>query len=257
MAYTHHFRWATLLVVAVHAVAAATCPPDGFDSAPDFSVLKFTSQPWFVLKQVTKTNKLGRHCVMADFSPLSSDVNDGFLLITSGRKTKTGQLEGSSGSVLDLVLTPTVQLAPDGTSSVANGASKMQVVPLSLINARQCLGNQYGQFWVVAVGDSADGSNYDWAIVSGGAPTSRTDNGCAPGPANATVSSHANGAGLFFFSRRPVDGVNTAVMTKKAQMLGLDVTKLSSVPQKGCDYTAAASAAATTVNHAQSLNLIH
>ena len=63
--------------------------------------------------------------------------------------------------------------------------------------------------------------------------------------------------GLFFFSRRPVDAVNTAVMMKKAQMLGLDVTKLNSVPQKGCDYTVAASAAANTVHHAQNLNLIH
>jgi len=176
------------------------------------------------------------------------------------RKTKTGQLEGSSGSVLDLVLTPTVQLAPDGTSSVANGASKMQVVPLSLINARQCLGNQYGQFWVVAVGDSADGSNYDWAIVSGGAPTTSTDYGCIPGPANATKQSFVNGAqvpcllhncpGLWLFSRQPVDRANTAVMMQTARRLGLDVTVLRSVPQKGCDYAAVASAASATITHA-------
>jgi len=197
---------------------------------------------------------------MADFAPLSLDLNSGFMFINSGRKNLTGPLGGSRGSVRDLVLIPTVQLAADGTSSVPNGASKMQMLPLLLKNEQQYLGNNFGQFWVVAVGDSADGSNYDWAIVSGGAPTTSTDYGCTPGPANATKQSFVNGAqvpcllhncpGLWLFSRQPVDRANTAVMMQTARRLGLDVTVLRSVPQKGCDYAAVASAASATITHA-------
>jgi len=251
MACMHYLRWATLLAVAMHAVAAATCPPDGFDSAADFSVSKFISQPWFAQRQIVKANRRGRSCVMADFSPLSSDFNSGFLLITSGRKNVKGRLEGSSGNGLDLVVVPTVQLESDGTSHVSNGASKMQMIPLSLINARETLNEHFGHFWVLAVGDSADGRNYDWAIVSGGAPHTTTDNGCVPGPANATEQSYATGAGLWLFSRQPVDPRNTAVMLQTAQRLGLDVTVLKSVQQKGCDYAAVASVASASIANAR------
>jgi hypothetical protein len=43
-------------------------------------------------------------------------------------------------------------------------------------------------------GLSTDGSNYDWAIVSGGPPKTITSAGCAAGPLNPTIFD-TNGAG--------------------------------------------------------------
>lgn len=43
-------------------------------------------------------------------------------------------------------------------------------------------------------GPSVDGSNYDWAIVSGGPPKTNTGAGCVAGPVNPTVFD-VNGAG--------------------------------------------------------------
>jgi hypothetical protein len=51
-------------------------------------------------------------------------------------------------------------------------------------------------------------------------------------------------AGLWLFSRKPVDPANTAVMREKAQQLGFDLSVLKKVQQEGCDYTAPVAAAA-------------
>jgi hypothetical protein len=43
-------------------------------------------------------------------------------------------------------------------------------------------------------------------------------------------------AGLWLFSRKPVDAANTALMMAKAQQLGFDVSVLKRVQQQGCTY---------------------
>jgi hypothetical protein len=45
-----------------------------------------------------------------------------------------------------------------------------------------------------SAGKTPDGSNYDWAIVSGGPPRTNTGAGCAAGPLNPTIFD-VNGAG--------------------------------------------------------------
>jgi hypothetical protein len=45
-------------------------------------------------------------------------------------------------------------------------------------------------------------------------------------------------AGLWLFSRKPVDPTNTATMRTKAQQLGFDVSVLKKVQQQGCTYPA-------------------
>lgn len=51
-------------------------------------------------------------------------------------------------------------------------------------------------------------------------------------------------AGLWLFSRKPVDPANTAVMREKAQQLGFDLSVLKKVQQEGCSYAAPVAAAA-------------
>jgi hypothetical protein len=58
---------------------------------------------------------------------------------------------------------------------------------------------QWGSLCCDLAGPSADGSNYDWAIVSGGPPRTNTGAGCAAGPLNPTIFD-VNGAGRSYLS---------------------------------------------------------
>jgi hypothetical protein len=51
-------------------------------------------------------------------------------------------------------------------------------------------------------------------------------------------------AGLWLFSRKPVDPANTAVMREQAKKLGFDLSVLKKVQQEGCSYPSATVAAA-------------
>jgi hypothetical protein len=51
-------------------------------------------------------------------------------------------------------------------------------------------------------------------------------------------------AGLWLFSRKPVDPANTAVMREQAKKLGFDLSVLKKVKQEGCSYPSATVTAA-------------
>lgn len=90
-----------------------------------------------------------------------------------------------------------------------------------------------GPYWVVAVGPSKDAAlGYDWAIVTGGAPSVATERDtCLP----------ANDGGVWLFSRSPVaSAADMKAMTAAAEALRLDTASLSKVTQAGCTYAGAA-----------------
>ncbi|GAB4816602.1 hypothetical protein N2152v2_003648 [Parachlorella kessleri] len=88
-----------------------------------------------------------------------------------------------------------------------------------------------GPYWVIAAGANplSRPGTYDWAIVSGGKPTTKGPNGCQA-PTNGLDG------GLWLFSRLPQDAANTQLMLQTLQSMGLDTSALVPVQQAGCLY---------------------
>lgn len=102
-----------------------------------------------------------------------------------------------------------------------NVPAKLLVAPCFLPNLLA------GDYWVLAAGPSPD--NYEWAIISGGQPTVKYDDGCT------TKESGTNGSGFWLFSRSPVASAEQmAAMHQKAKDLGFTLSRLKQVPQDGC-----------------------
>jgi hypothetical protein len=55
-------------------------------------------------------------------------------------------------------------------------------------------------------------------------------------------------AGLWLFSRKPVDPAATAVMREQAQKLGFDLSVLKKVQQDGCSYPSTSGSASASSN---------
>lgn len=52
-------------------------------------------------------------------------------------------------------------------------------------------------------------------------------------------------AGLWLFSRKPVDPTNTATMREQARKLGYDLSVLKKVEQQGCTYPSTSSSSSS------------
>jgi lipocalin len=77
--------------------------------------------------------------------------------------------------------------------------------------------------WVIATGP-----NMEWAVISGGRPTKKTETGCIPdGEMNK---------GLWLYARKPIDSDSTDVMLAKLTSLGYDTSSLLPGQQEGCIY---------------------
>jgi len=232
-----------VFVASLHSPAKATltasrqCPPPGFDSARDFSLAEYSSQPWFVQKQneISYQPADNLYCVRAEYVPIDpSDLSKGFYVRNyanqgrvNGPPTGTTGAGGNSRSLLAL---------PDTKASGPTAASKLLVIPAFLKNLLPF--NTWraaaGPYWVVAVGP-----NYSWAIISGGSPSTPTDNGLCRTGSSLLPQSKQYFGGLWFFSRKPVDPEGTAEMERVARELGLDTSKMLKVEQEGCTYEGA------------------
>lgn len=134
-------------------------------------------------------------------TPFSPSLQAGIQVVNSARQgSVTGTLVGSSGSgavssTNSLFGGTTSILAYPSGGSGPSGASKLSVGPSFLAGLYSAgLHQTFGPYWVVAAGPSSDGSNYDWAVISGGPPRTNTGAGCAAGPLNPTIFD-VNGAG--------------------------------------------------------------
>jgi len=97
-------------------------------------------------------------------------------------------------------------------------------------------------WWIHNDNQSADGASlslnktaalYDWAIISGGQPTESTPNGCR----TTDGDGFSLAGGLWLFTRDLVAGQEAVDRMKDiVKDLGLDVTVLKKVEQKGCNY---------------------
>ncbi|GMH39968.1 hypothetical protein BSKO_07872 [Bryopsis sp. KO-2023] len=216
------------------------CPPEGFDSVKDFDVRKYISAPWYIQEQMTNSyqRKNSLFCVRAKYELVDDgDITKGLRVFNYANIDKVnGEPMGAASTDDDQSFTELRALLPD--ESVP---SKLKVGPKFLVDTlgQTVAETLFGNYWVVAVGESEDEElGYDWAIVSGGPPKVETDDGCRTGR-EFFNGVQVNGVGLWLFSRKEVDPEGTKVMREKARELGFDLSVLLPVEQKGCKYEGA------------------
>ncbi|KAI7844839.1 hypothetical protein COHA_001493 [Chlorella ohadii] len=215
------------------------CPPPGFDALQDFNVTQYIAQRWFVQKQEPLVYQPADRlfCVFAEYQPLREDPLDGLLV---NNYANEGAVNGP------VVGTSEVADGPLTTATIPNKRrpSKLRVA-ISLGGGESFRPIQLGRggdYWVVAAGQSVDpadrsGNLYDWAIVTGGRPNRRSNGACATGsPFGLVRRFQTNNVGLWLFTRKPIDPVNTQLMMGKLAELGLDPSGLLDVQQQGCTY---------------------
>ena len=105
--------------------------------------------------------------------------------------------------------------------------------PARIINAPCFLPNIFaGPYWVIAAGPRPD--FYEWAIVSGGPPTVKYQDGNC-----STSLEGTNGSGLWLFTRKLNGTGFVPTMRSTLLDLGYTTSQLLNVTQDGCDYSQA------------------
>eukprot|EP01026_Neomeris_dumetosa_P010183 TRINITY_DN1375_c0_g1_i5.p1 TRINITY_DN1375_c0_g1~~TRINITY_DN1375_c0_g1_i5.p1 ORF type:complete len:246 (-),score=36.43 TRINITY_DN1375_c0_g1_i5:183-920(-) len=216
------------------------CPPPGFDAQKPFTIddlAEYISAPWYIQQQmpVSYQSVEDLYCVTAKYVPLDEkDLSQGVKVINYANEGKVnGPASGTSGAAGDNF--PLIAIVPK-----AEQASKLRVGISYLRFINQIT---FGDYWIVATGSSANNTQYefDWAIISGGAPTRKTEEGCATGYEwDFFRRFQTNGVGLWLFTREKVAPKETVdAMRAKAEELGFDTSVLVKVEQEGCLYEGA------------------
>jgi lipocalin len=203
------------------AVAAAMCPPEGFETVENFDISSFISGKWYIQQQMpTQYLPVSQnYCVEADYARKGKSVFGWDIQVHNLAEEKDGTRH-DSGSFL--------------CAKVVNEArGQLKVGPCFL---PPWLPRAAGPYWVVAF-DNAKG----YALISGGAPTVEGENGCRTG-------SGVNDAGLWIFTRaRKRDDAVIAEVRAIAGAKGFDLSVLNDVDQTACDAASEARTAALVV----------
>jgi len=212
------------------SVQAASCPPQNFDSKQVFNPAKFFDGRWYPLMQlpVAYQRENDLFCVSADYKI---------------EKTTLCKLRGCDDIVVR-VFNAANSGGVNGPRSSAelNGVIKDPATPSKAsVGPRFLPDILYGPYWVVEAGTYDDllagkqvfeGDNYEWAIISVGAPTVESRNGCLPGTGSAI-----DPRGLWLFSRKAiVPEANLKALRALATAKGFDVSALKTVIHNGCTY---------------------
>jgi lipocalin len=189
--------------------ASSVCPPANFDSVKGFDLSAYLGQ-WYAQAQapVNYAPLSENYCVAAKYT-LKAD-GESIDVFNQDRKNSV------TGAVNKVHL--------NGAIPNKSDPSKIKVI-FPLVPFPKLFGADY---WVVATGPIVDGK-YDWAIISGGAPTqeNKSNNLCIA-PRNA---------GFWLFTRESTPPKAKVDMLKStAQSIGLDVTALNNIEHNGCSY---------------------
>lgn len=215
--------------------SSAICPPPGFDALKDFDFDSFISARWYVQKQIPVAYQTRDqfYCVTADYT---KDRSYCFLCNRKPRvdidnRARQGSVTGAAIGGPRRFFRGIVSHPAADPAKVTVSAFLAPLLPRS-------------NYWVVAAGtyDGVLSNNntattsgavvYEWAIITGAAPTKIGANGkCRPDPG---VS---NFRGMWMFARDPVlaPGIVDAI-DRAAGALGLDTTAWLPVAQEGCVY---------------------
>ncbi|KAI8995164.1 Calycin-like protein [Gaertneriomyces semiglobifer] len=204
----------TLLISATKAapVEPTQCPPANYSSLSNFNLTEYVSAPWYVQEQlpVNYQTEDELFCVRAKYT-LRPDGKSVEVYNYSNKQRVNGE---KSDTILRALIRD------------SNVQSQLLVGPPWI--PEFIAPWLYGPYWVVAAEPSPD--NYEWALVTGGAPDVQTGNGCT------TQGSRFKG-GIWILTREQVAS-QEAVETARNRLteLGIDVNVLKKVEQEGCAY---------------------
>jgi len=193
------------------------CPPEGFDSMQEgFNLSAWVEHPWFIQEQMPVSYQplSDFYCTRARYKQVSDDEVEVYNSANQGSVDGTSTGADSFG--------PLKAVIPN-----TDDPSKLKVGPPFLPT------DLYGDYWVMFAGPTPD--NYEYGIVSGGAPTNvGEDGGCVAGS-----TSEMNQAGLWLFTKEPTPDQSVVdMLLNKTSELGFDLSVLSPVEHEGCTYPA-------------------
>lgn len=198
-----------LCLLLVSSIAALpTCPPAGFDTVRNLDLSVFASKRWYIHEQmqVSAVPSHAHFCIHADYKQLDKKTFWGY------------DIQVHNVAADD---SPPHKVHDSGkficAKTVDATAGKLAVGPCFLPSILA------GPYWVIAYSEIEG-----YALISGGAPTHSTENGCRTG-------SGLNDAGLWIFTI--AQARNEALVQKVRQIAidkGFDVSVLEHVNQTGC-----------------------
>lgn len=209
-----------LVLAPVHAFLATDCPT--VEPVSDLNITEYTRASWYVQQQqVTSYQSLDQLvCVVATYEAGESRwwqepiFFDGQVLSVYNSYADGGSSVDDKGNPMNRLC---ASINDDKTPS------KLLVAPcfLPIIFG--------GNYWVVWLSTDSNGQ-YEWALVSGGSPTQKYDDGCTTG------TGYFN-SGLWIFSRTPtLSKDKLADARKKLTDMGYTLQLLKDVNQAGCTY---------------------
>ena len=192
------------------------CPK--VNTMSNFNISEYIGRKWYIQKQqiTSYLPKRENYCVTAkyEFSKKKIIGYDGIVLNVYNY-ANLDRVNGQNANKHNQILCARI---PNN-----NVSSKLLVAPCFLPNYFG------GDYWVIEAGPTSN--NYEWALVSGGQPTVKYNDGCT------TKVSGSNGAGLWFFSRTQV--ANNSIinqLNKIAIKNGFTLSQLNNVSQIDCNY---------------------
>jgi len=192
-----------------HSSAAGSkdaCPP--VQTQPNFNLTSYVSSPWYAQQQmpIQYLPANSSNCVTAQYTVKERPTWWGYTI------TVDNKAQYDNGDARETELCANV---PDSSNP-----AKLAVAPCFIWSGFA------GPYWVLAY-DEQEG----YALISGGQPTIKTENGCKTGTGT-------NNSGLWIFTRTafPAAGVVEKVRDI-AKSQGFDLSVLVDINHEGCNYS--------------------
>jgi lipocalin len=217
MTHSKSFKtfFTSLLILSFsNIVSSCDCPT--VSTVSNFNLTEYIKEKWYIqLQQETPyLPKDVNYCVTAQYNIINKKIlfYDGIVLGVHNN----ARINGINGSELNAFNNTLCARIPNRSTQ-----SKLLVAPCFLPNIVA------GDYWVIAAGPQEN--NYEWAIVLGGNPTVKLDDGCT------TKTDRINNSGFWFFTRE-INPSNSIIEKMKniSSEKGLSLKLMNKVVQDGC-----------------------
>lgn len=205
------------------------CPPDGFEARPTLDLESYISRLWYPQRSAPVIYAMNQSfCSVVKYT---EDTTCNFLCGDAPRiDVRNRGLAGSiNGSLNDASLKAMVPKSDQAPAEVRVGFPQKGFTP--------------SNYWVVDAGTYDDildgthdknsgGTDYEWAIISGGSPTRSSNGKCIAG-----TFGQFDTRGLWIFARDPMPPTGAVqAVDDYAASLGLDTASMIPVVHEGCTY---------------------
>jgi len=209
------------------------CPPEGFQSRPTLNLETYISALWYPQKAAPVIYAMDKsYCSVVEYT--ADDTCTFFCGDNIPRiNVRNRGLDGSiTGSLNDARLNAMVPDPDKHPAQIRVGFPQRFITPANywVVDAGLYRDIIAGNHSSTATAD--DDSVYEWAIISGGAPTRSSNGKCIAG-----TFGRFDTRGLWIFARdsQPPEGAVQAI-DDYAASLGLDTSVMIPVEHEGCDY---------------------